>query len=247
VLGDVPASASGDGFAAIDGWTFGLISTLGADLGNTSLFPALCSGGTLVVLSNAAAMEPASFADSVASRPLDVLKITPNHLQALIAASKGPILARVLPRKWIVTRSAKRCVGDLASQPAWCEELPRPQSLRSDEATVGVCTFEVTSEAMAAERNDGALTAPVGSPLANTTAHVLDAHLQPMPVGIPGELYLGGEGIAAGYVGQPSLTAEKFLDDKFSTWTGARLYRTATACVVARVAASNSSAAPTIR
>ena len=88
------------------------------------------------------------------------------------------------------------------------------------------CTFEVTSESLAAERNQGAQTAPVGSPLANTTAHVLDAHLQPMPVGVPGELYLGGAGIAAGYVGQPSLTNEKFLDDRFATSTGARLYRT---------------------
>ena len=94
------------------------------------------------------------------------------------------------------------------------------------EATVGVCTFKVTAESMAVERKGGAQTVPVGSPLANTTAHVLDAHQKPTPVGVPGELYLGGAGIAVGYVGQPSLTAERFLDDPFATWTGARLYRT---------------------
>jgi amino acid adenylation domain-containing protein len=225
VLGDVPANKSGDGFAALDGWTFGLVSTLGADLGNTSLFPALCSGGTLVVLSNAAAMEPASFADSVTAHPMDVLKITPNHLQALMAGKQGADLARVLPKRWIIT-GGEALRWDLASQLLGAGSCRVLNHYGPTEATVGVCTFEVTSDSMAAERKGGAQTVPVGSSLANTTAHILDAHLRPMPVGIPGELYLGGAGIAAGYVGQPLLTAEKFLDDKFATWTGARLYRT---------------------
>jgi amino acid adenylation domain-containing protein len=225
VLGDVPAGKAGDGLAALDGWTFGLVSTLGADLGNTSLFPALCSGGTLVVLPNAAAMEPAAFADAVAARPLDVLKITPNHLQALIAGRQGPDLAHVLPRKWIIT-GGEALRWDLASQLLGAKSCRVLNHYGPTEATVGVCTFEITAASMAEEKNGGAQTAPVGSPLANTTAHVLDAHLQPVPVGIPGELYLGGAGIAVGYVGQPLLTAEKFLDDKFATWTGARLYRT---------------------
>ncbi|MDB4888694.1 MAG: amino acid adenylation domain protein, partial [Gemmatimonadetes bacterium] len=224
VLGDVPFSSSGDGLAALDGWTFGLVSTLGADLGNTSLFPALCSGGTLAVLSSAAAMEPAAFADAVTAHPLDVLKITPNHLQALLAGKQGADLARVLPRKWIIT-GGEALRWDLASQLLGAKSCRVLNHYGPTEATVGVCTFEITAESMAEEKNGGAQTVPVGSPLANTTAHVLDAHLQPMPVGIPGELYIGGAGIASGYVGQPMLTAEKFLDDKFATWTGARLYR----------------------
>ncbi|MEO5816462.1 MAG: amino acid adenylation domain-containing protein [Gemmatimonadaceae bacterium] len=225
VLGDVPASSPGDGLAALDGWTFGLVSTLGADLGNTSLFPALCSGGTLVVLSHAATMEPAAFADAVAAQPLDVLKITPNHLQALMAGKQGADLARVLPKRWIIT-GGEALRWDLASQLLGAMTCRVLNHYGPTEATVGVCTFEITAASMAAEKNGGAQTAPVGSPLANTTAHVLDAHLRPMPVGIPGELYLGGSGIAAGYIGQPLLTAEKFLDDPFAAWTGARLYRT---------------------
>jgi amino acid adenylation domain-containing protein len=225
VFGDIPAASPGDGFAVLDGWTFGLVSTLGADLGNTSLFPALCSGGTLVVLSSAAAMEPAAFADAVSARPLDVLKITPNHLQALIAGKQGADLARVLPKKWMVT-GGEALRWDLASQLLGAKSCRVLNHYGPTETTVGVCTFEITAESMSAEKNGGALTVPVGLPLANTTAHVLDAHLQPMPVGIPGELHLGGAGVAAGYVGQPLLTAEKFLDDPFATWTGARLYRT---------------------
>ncbi|HYX25073.1 MAG TPA: amino acid adenylation domain-containing protein, partial [Thermoanaerobaculia bacterium] len=68
---------------------------------------------------------------------------------------------------------------------------------------------------------------PIGRPVANTATHVLDPHLRPVPVGIPGELHLGGVQIARGYLDRPELTAEKFIPDPFATMeTGARLYRT---------------------
>jgi amino acid adenylation domain-containing protein/non-ribosomal peptide synthase protein (TIGR01720 family) len=67
---------------------------------------------------------------------------------------------------------------------------------------------------------------PLGKPVANTQVYVLDEHLQPLPVGVPGELYIGGVGVARGYLHQPELTAAKFLADSFSAGPGARLYRT---------------------
>jgi len=85
------------------------------------------------------------------------------------------------------------------------------------ETTVWSTTHEVTSA-------EGSI--PIGRPIANTEIYIVDRHFQPVPVGIPGELLIGGAGVARGYLNRPELTAERFVAHPFSNRPGARLYRT---------------------
>jgi non-ribosomal peptide synthase protein (TIGR01720 family) len=88
------------------------------------------------------------------------------------------------------------------------------------EATVGTLTYHV------ADKPDGEFALPLGRPLPNTRIYLLDPQLQPVPIGIPGELYIGGAGVARGYWQQPDLTAARFVCDPFNSDPEARLYKT---------------------
>ncbi|HEX9939796.1 MAG TPA: amino acid adenylation domain-containing protein, partial [Longimicrobium sp.] len=88
------------------------------------------------------------------------------------------------------------------------------------EATVW-CTLESVEEV-----EEGAATVSIGRPIPNARAYVLDSAGEPLPVGVPGDLCIGGDGVVRGYLGRPALTAERFVPDPFATEPGARMYRT---------------------
>jgi amino acid adenylation domain-containing protein len=88
------------------------------------------------------------------------------------------------------------------------------------EGTTFTCCYRVTEEEQLRD------SVPIGRPIANTQVYLLDEHLRPVPIGVPGELYLGGAGLSRGYLHQSSLTAERFIPHPFSAEPGARLYRT---------------------
>jgi amino acid adenylation domain-containing protein len=220
VLADVPADVAGDGFAAIESWRFGMVTTIGTDLGNTALFPALLAGGTLHIAAAEVATGPDRFAEFITKGAIDVVKITPSHLRALGAGGAG----HALPARWLV-------LGGEALPIDFAATLNRSAASRGcrvlnhygpTETTVGCATFEVTASALGEATALGAQTVPVGVPLPNTTLHVLDPRGGALPDGVPGELYVGGAGVTQGYVNRPDLTADRFvpLDD------APRAYRT---------------------
>ncbi|WP_437589099.1 amino acid adenylation domain-containing protein [Sorangium sp. So ce1000] len=201
-----------------EGGGMALVSTVAADLGHTSLFGALCSGRALHVLSEARIFDPDATAEYMSRHGVDALKIVPSHLGALLEAARPE---RVLPTRCLV-------VGGEAS--SW-ELIERIRTLAPGctvvnhygptETTVGSLTWQVDP----AGGRSGA-TVPIGRPLPNTQAYVLGLNFEPVPVGVPGELYLGGAGVTRGYHARPELTAERFVPDPFGGVPGGRLYRT---------------------
>ncbi|HKY33643.1 MAG TPA: amino acid adenylation domain-containing protein [Candidatus Polarisedimenticolia bacterium] len=199
------------------GWRFAVLSTLAADLGHTSLFTALATGGCLDLLPPGIVFDAPAVGQWLAAHPHDALKIVPSHLDALLAGAPG---WAVLPRRLLVV-GGEASPGDRLA--AWTAARPGMRvavHYGPTEATVGAaaCFPGGVDAARAA--------LPLGPPLPGRQARVVDGGGRLVPPGVPGELLLGGQGLARGYTGRPDLTAERFLPDPFSREPGARLYRT---------------------
>src|SRR5438067_4886756 len=203
-----------------EGLQFATVSTLGADLGNTCIYPSLISGGTLHIVSYAMATDPRGFADYVAKYPIDVLKIVPSHLQALLQSDEAQ---KLLPRKYLITGGETlipKLVEKITSLNPHCEVI---NHYGPTETTVGSLTLKLKDYD---SEKAGLTSIPIGRPIANTQVYVLDQNLEPVPVGVIGELYIAGAGVTGGYLGQAEKTAERFLKDPFSTNPEAKMYRT---------------------
>jgi amino acid adenylation domain-containing protein len=195
-----------------EGPHFAVVSALSTDLGNTALFPALVAGGCIHLLGPQAAMDADVLAAYAAEHPFDVMKITPSHLTALLA---GDGAAAVLPRRWLVLGGEAlswELVERIRALDVGCRIL---NHYGPTETTVGSCVLEVPGSGTGPS-------VPIGRPIANTRAYVLDRELEPVPAGVPGELCIGGAGVARGYVNRPDETAERFVIAPF----GDRVYRT---------------------
>ncbi|MFP2933825.1 amino acid adenylation domain-containing protein, partial [Pyxidicoccus sp. 3LG] len=104
------------------------------------------------------------------------------------------------------------------------QRLERGQSLVNAYGPTESTTFATCYSLSSVEQLGASVS--IGTPIANTTVYLLDAHLRPVPVGVRGELYIGGDGLALGYLHRPELTTERFIPNPFSSVPGARLYRT---------------------
>lgn len=197
---------------------FATVSTLSADLGHTVIFPALTSGGCLHVIDYETATDGRSFASYLTAHPIDVLKIVPSHFKALLATREGQV---VWPRAYLIFGGETLSweLADQVRREASCAVL---NHYGPTETTVGATTSLVTDDP--APRI--ARSVPIGCPIDNLETYILNERREPVPIGVAGELYLGGQGLARGYWNQPDRTAERFVPNPHASEPGARLYRT---------------------
>jgi amino acid adenylation domain-containing protein len=192
-------------------------SSIAADAIFPSLFAPLLIGASVVFLPESRALQSLSEALSSPGN-FSMVKITPTQLDVI-----NQQLPQGDARGWVRTLvvGAEAVRSEVLA--FWQQHAPDTILLNEygpTETVVGCSKYRVPAGTKIA----GAV--PIGLPIANTQFYVLDAQLQPVPVGAPGELYIGGDGVAWGYLNRPDLTAEKFTPDPFSARPGARLYKT---------------------
>lgn len=192
-------------------------SSISFDLTITGLFSPLLTGGRVVLAPEGVGIEELT-QTLKEQADLSLIKITPAQLQ---------LLNRQLTPAEAVGRTRRFVIGGENLQAEvlsfWQDAAPETIHINEygpTETVVGCCVYEVPK----GEHLSGSV--PIGRPIANTQLYVLNSFLQPVPTGVAGELYIGGAGVARGYLNHPGLTAERFIPDRFGSKPGGRLYRT---------------------
>jgi amino acid adenylation domain-containing protein len=197
-----------------EGWGAPVHSPISFDLTVTSLFLPLIAGRCAVLVPEEKGVE--GLAVALAEGGFSLVKLTPAHLE---------ILAGLLPPERAAKCASAFVIGgeplsgeQLAFWRSYAPGLRLFNEYGPTETVVGCCVWEIPPSMP--------LTGPVpiGRPISNSRLHILDPRLHPVPIGVPGELYIGGEGVCRGYLHRPDLTAEKFVPDPFRPG-GERLYR----------------------
>ena len=176
------------------------------DVSVLEIFGTLAAGATLHLLSRDTLLSGPGLADELRRRRITAMTAVPS-LIATIPEGDFPDLRTVVV-------GGERCPAEIAAR--WSAGRRFVNGYGPTETTIFSTAFEGSGEPP--------LGPPIGRPLANTRAWVMDRHGRPVPVGVPGEVWLGGAGMARGYLGRPDLTAERFVPDP--SGRGERLYRT---------------------
>jgi amino acid adenylation domain-containing protein len=185
------------------------VTTLSFDIAGLELFLPLISGAKLTLATQEVTSDGQRLAELIASSGATVMQATPTTWRLLIESGwNGKPDLRVL------------CGGEALSRALADDLSPRVKSLWNfygpTETTIWSTAWKVVPNEPIS----------IGRPLANTQLYILDSKLAPVPPGVTGELHIGGDGLARGYLGRPQLTAEKFIPNPFCKDPGARLYKT---------------------
>jgi amino acid adenylation domain-containing protein/non-ribosomal peptide synthase protein (TIGR01720 family) len=203
---------------------FAYLSTFSADLGNTSLYVSILTGSELHLLDETYNFDSFMLSSYIAENKIDFIKTIPSHFESLSLALKEQT---VLPEKYLF-------LGGESFQQSVCLKIKNDVAYRNcsaptriynhygpTEATIGCCIFNLKNY-----NHFSTLPIPIGRPILNTQIYILDSNLNPVPVGVKGEIYIGGLALARGYLNSPELTAQKFIPNPFSANSDElRLYR----------------------
>ncbi|MGH9334547.1 MAG: amino acid adenylation domain-containing protein, partial [Vicinamibacteria bacterium] len=190
-------------------------SNLSFDAATFEIWGALTAGACLVVIPREVALSPQQYADAIERHGISAMFLTTalfNQVAREKVEAFGSVTHVLFGGEAVDPVSVRRVLAE-----------GRPKRLLHVYGPTETTTFAAWK--LVESVPEGALTVPIGGALANTELHVLDFDMTPVPLGVAGELYIGGAGLARGYLHRPELTAEKFVPSPFGE-PGSRLYRT---------------------
>lgn len=196
-------------------------ASLSFDTAAEEIYPALLTGAQLMLRTHQMMDSVHQFFQTCAERGITVLNLPTAYWHTIVTELETHTIPFPPPLRMVIIGGEKALPERLA---AWLHIAPTTVRLLNGYGPTET-TIVATMVDLADKRADKQVS--IGRPVANTSLYVLDRSLNLVPIGVPGELYIGGDGLARGYLNQPGLTASRFIPNPFGNIPGARLYKTA--------------------
>ncbi|MVT74322.1 non-ribosomal peptide synthetase [Bradyrhizobium cajani] len=178
-------------------------------------------GARVHVCDNATVQDPVLLAREIAREAITVLEIVPSLLRVILDRMDEAPIQRAFAKLRLLISTGEPLPVELCH--AWFARCPKVPLINAYGASE--CSDDVSLHRLTKAPAETTTNVPIGAPLPNTQLYVLDANLQPQPVGVVGELCIGGAGVGRGYVNDPAQSRQRFLPDPFTRQAGTRLYR----------------------
>ena len=209
-------------------------ASINFDVAVEEIYPCLCTGATLILRTNEMIANLETFFSACVDLQLTVLNLPTAYWHQLVADMANADVALPGFLRLVIVGGEKLLSASVRYWQQYVDKLGKSDELRPTfgdrlqlinaygptETTVSATLYRIPIHISTADE------VPIGSPLAGVKAYILDANQQPVPIGVPGELYIGGDGLARGYLNRPELTQEKFIPNPFSDQPSERLYKT---------------------
>jgi amino acid adenylation domain-containing protein len=208
------------GFNHEDVWT--MFHSFAFDFSVWEMWGALLYGGKLVVVPYRVSRSPDAFYDLLVRKKVTVLNQTPSAFLQLIRVEAAFSVPRDLALRLVIFGGEAL---DIRSLRPWFDRHGDVTPQLVNMYGITETTVHVTYRPLSRADLDRRASSLIGRPIPDLQLYVLDRHLRQLPVGVPGELFVGGAGVARGYLSRPELTAKRFLPDPFAATPGARIYR----------------------